>query len=529
MNMKKWLSLLLAALMVMSMASAFADVADTTIPQEEFNYIMPLDVNGSITVANPVAEKTYTAYKIFNVVYSATNGNYTYTITSDSPWFEAVKTYSKLELTQVRDTTTYVLTRHSFTAPEFAEYLYGFVDGKADPADVTDASKKTLTATAGGTVEVTDLDHGYYFVTSNLGSLCSLTTTDPSATIYEKNDHPTIEKKIVEGENKVDYNNVAIGDTVHYEITSKVPAMEGYTQYVFKVTDELSKGLTYKADTLVVKIGETTLVKDAQYIVTTSTNDDGVTTIVIDFTNFIQYKDKLNQPITITYDAVLNERAVIGTANGNPNRVKLEYSNDPAHSGDGEGEPSTNKTNWDEVITYVTEIILNKVDDKQIPLAGATFTLTGEKLKTVLVKHMEVNSEGKQTEKVETVVTSETVKVEATTGPDGKLTFTGLAAGTYTITEIKAPDGYNLLTSPITVTIVWAQPADSTSKDCTWTYEWSGITGAENTNTITVVNTTGTKLPSTGGTGTTMLYTVGGVLVLAAFVLIITKRRASEN
>ncbi len=431
-------------------------------------------------------------------------------------------------LTRVRDTTTYVLTQHSFNAPEFAEYLYGFVDGKEDPADVNDTSKKTLTTTENGTVEVTALDHGYYFVTSNLGSLCSLTTTDPSATIYEKNDHPTIDKKIVEDKNKVDYNNVAIGDTVHYEITSEVPAMEGYTQYVFKVTDELSKGLTYKADTLVVKIGETTLVKDDQYTVNTSPNADGGTTIVINFTNFIQHKDKLNQPITITYDAELNEKAVIGTENGNPNRVKLEYSNDPAHSGDGEGEPSTDQTNWDEVSTYVTEIILNKVDDNQHPLAGATFTLTGEKLNTVLVKHMEVDSEGKQTEKVETVVTSEAVKVEVTTGPDGKLTFTGLAAGTYTITEIKAPDGYNLLTSPITVIINWTAPEGNTN-NCTWTYAWTGIEDATNSNTITVVNTTGTKLPSTGGTGTTMLYAVGGVLVLAAFVLIITKRRASEN
>lgn len=531
--MKKWLSLLLAVLMVVSCGIAVADVADMTIPQEEFNYIMPLATDGTITVANPVAEKTYTAYKIFDVVYSATGGNYTYTISSTSPWFNAVKSYSKLVLTQVRGTETYVLTSHTFSAPEFAAYLYGFVDGKEDPADITDTSAKTLEYTAAGTTQITQLDHGYYFVTSSLGSLCSLTTTDPDATIYEKNDHPKIEKKIVEGQNKVDYNNAAIGDTVHYEITSKVPAMEGYTKYVFKVTDVLSKGLTYKADTLTVKIGDVTLTKDTDYTVTTSTTDEG-TQIVIDFTNFIQHKDKLNQAITITYDAVVNNDAVIGVA-GNPNKVQLEYSNDPAQSGEGEGQPSTDHTEWDEVVTYVTEIILNKVDKENQPLAGATFTLTGEKLNTVIVKHQETSTaeDGTVTTQNKTTIITKTENVSytATTGPDGKLTFTGLAAGTYIITEIKAPDGYNLLTSPITVTIGWNAPTSADSINCTWSYTWSGIEGAKdnNTNTITVVNTTGSKLPSTGGMGTTVLYAVGGALVLAAFVLIVTKRRASEN
>lgn len=535
MNMKKWLSLLLAALMLMSMATAFADVASTTIPQEEFNYIMPLSADGTITVANPVASKEYTAYKIFDVVYSATGSNYTYTINKSSPWFDAVSKYSGLELTQVRDTDTYVLTSHTFSAPEFAAYLYKFVDSEENPADITDPNAKKLETAAGGATQVTQLDHGYYFVTSSLGSLCSLTTTDPDATIYEKNDHPTIEKKIVEDGNTVDYNNAAIGDTVHYEITSKVPAMEGYTKYIFKVTDVLSKGLTYTANSMVVKINGTALTVDTHYTVTTTNNQDGTTTIVIDFKDFIQHKDKLNQPITITYDAVVNENAVIGEKDGNPNKVKLEYSNDPAQSGQGEEKPSTKETEWDEVITYVTEIILKKVDEKSTPLAGATFKLTGTKLNTVLVKHQETTTDEDgqttTTNKVTTITKTEDVEYKAITGPDGKLTFTGLAAGTYTITELIAPDGYNLLTSPITVTIGWAQPSDSTSKDCTWSYSWSGITGAENnkTNTITVVNTTGSSLPSTGGMGTTILYAVGGVLVLAAFVLIVTKRRASEN
>lgn len=529
MNMKKWLSLLLAALMVLSLGTAVADVADTTIPQEEFsNYIMLLTDNGTITVQNPAATKEYKAYKIFDAVFDANDATkVAYTIRSDSQWYNDLKDENYFTFTQVEGTEVYVVTANvGLNAAELAAYLKTKVDGKTADAELTKDPDTGKVSTSG-------LPYGYYFITSTLGSLCALDTTNPNAVIYEKNDHPKIEKKIVEGSEEVDYNNAAIGDTVHYKITSKVPAMEGYTTYTFKVTDNLSKGLTFQENTLVVKIGDTKLVKDSDYTMTTSKIDEG-TQIVIDFTNFIQHKGKLDQAITITYDAVVNHDAVIGVA-GNPNKVKLEYSNNPAQSGQGEGKPSTEETNWDEVITYVTEIILNKVDEDNDPLAGATFKLTGTKLNTVIVTTgksiTDKDSQTTITTETTTIVKGEDVKYEATTGPDGKLTFSGLAAGDYVITEITAPDGYNLLPKPIKVTIDWTAPTTADSTNCTWTYKWSGIDGAENnnSNTITVKNTKGSELPSTGGMGTTILYAVGGVLVLAAFVLIVTKRRASEN
>ena len=74
-----------------------------------------------------------------------------------------------------------------------------------------------------------------------------------TATVTNKAETPEVDKKIVEGQNKVEGNTANIGDTVNYEITSKVPDMTGYKEYYMDFNDTLSKGLTYTANSLVVK------------------------------------------------------------------------------------------------------------------------------------------------------------------------------------------------------------------------------------------------------------------------------------
>ena len=131
----------------------------------------------------------------------------------------------------------------------------------------------------------------------------------------------------------------------------------------------------------------------------------------------------------------------------------------------------------------------------------------------------------KYAKKVETQVIekAEEVKYTAEVGADGVLRFEGLAAGDYVITEIKAPDGYNKLDTPINVTINWAAPAEGTGTNCTWTSEGREV--VDGVIQVPVLNNTGSLLPSTGGIGTTIFYVVGGILVIGAGILLVTKRR----
>lgn len=165
---RKLASLLLALVMVFALATtAFAE-----------------GETGTITVDNPITGQTYTAYKIFDVVYD-TNNHYSYTIDSTSEWFGTVQTYATdangLKLTQANGSTTYIVTiTEAFSAPSFAVALKAAVSGKTGT---------TLTA-QGNTVTASNLPLGYYFVTSSTGALCNLTTTNPTVTIHDKNDVP---------------------------------------------------------------------------------------------------------------------------------------------------------------------------------------------------------------------------------------------------------------------------------------------------------------------------------------------------
>ena len=229
---RKLASLLLALVMVFALATtAFADDANP----------------GKITVDNPVADQTYTAYKIFDVVYDDAKENYSYTIDGGSAWFSTVETYanganSGLTLTKVGDTTsnTYVVTTTGdFSAPSFAAALKANVNGK---------SGRTLTKAEGASsASVSGLPLGYYFVASTSSALCNLTTTDPTVTIHDKND--------MHFEKTADATDVEVGQTVTYTITGKVPDYTGFTSYTYKVADTMSKGLTFNQSSITVTVG----------------------------------------------------------------------------------------------------------------------------------------------------------------------------------------------------------------------------------------------------------------------------------
>lgn len=557
-----------------------------------------------ITNANDVVVngETFNAYKIFDVTYNLENNAYKYAVA------EEFNNYS------------YTVGNETYNKETLVEYVSGLANDasalNAFAIDVMNWAVNNNVTPAGsatgenGKATINLTEAGYYLVTGKANNgvegadkqtvtaACILTTTNPDVTIAVKADAPSIDKVIDDGTpSGTKHNNVAIGDNVSFKITSAVPKMDGYEKYFFVVNDTMSKGLTLvdvgedgaHTNDFTVKIGDTELNPMADYSVRVDNNEDGTTGIKIVFNNFIERASQSGQTIEITYSAILNEDAVIGVA-GNPNAVNLVYSNNPNVIPQGENEPGNNDGNIvgqtpdSETRTYVTGLQILKTDNRNQPLAGAEFTLTGTELNKVLVtetKFVKISdgetgtyyllkdgtytdedpiTEGenanvskyaettptykKVTETRTETTTGETKTVVATSGPDGIIKFEGLMAGTYTISETKVPDGYTKA-EDVTLNITWTAP--TTGTDCTWYFgnETTGnvvdtdgvitnntqFTAPDASHTVyetNIVNVPGSLMPSTGGIGTTIFYVLGGLMVAGAGILLVTKRRMSK-
>lgn len=542
---KKILALLLAVVLVLALSVCAFAAENYSITVKNTNNAVSINSN------------TYNAYKIFDATYSG--DHVAYTVSKEFSGFS------------YNDKTGDALIAYVGTLTDKREELDAFAK-----AALAYASAKPIapagTATASDESATINLTApGYYLVTGTatapgnqtVTAACSLTTAKPTVTVKPKVDAPSIDKKIVEGSTDVSANTANIGDSVQYKITSSVPDMQGYVKYYFVMEDTLSKGLTFNND-LTITLGGKTLTADKDYTLSVNKNDDGITGIEIVFKNFIQYKTQADAAIIVTYSATLNQDADLDPTVGNPNTVKLIYSNNPNETGSGVDKPAPNdpvgETPESKTKTYVTGVKLTKVDSEtKKALTGAKFQITGEGMKVVLVnKEIYKASEsgtfymlknGTYTEKAPTdtnkdqydsttqkyekvtVVSKETVSTQInTTGyvnKDGILTFEGLGEGTYTITEIIAPQGYNLLKEPIALVI----KADATLDKCTWTVTADGTNLSADTDflyALTVENNSGTELPATGGIGTTIFYIVGSLLAVGAVVLLVTKKRMGK-
>ena len=466
---KKFASLLLVMVMVFAMTT-------TAFAAED---------KGTITVDNPVADQTYTAYKIFDVTYSGSN--YSYTIKTTSEWYSTVQTYAGTEgngltLTGVAgDKTTFVVsTTDAFSAPAFANALKAAMSGKTGT---------TLTAD-GTTVKATNLDLGYYFVTSTNGALCNLTTTDPTVTIHDKNDIPF---------NKVDdKESVDVGEIVTYTITGKVPDYTGFTTYTYLITDTMSEGLTFQKNVNVTVGG--TDVTSACTITYDKDNNANKFTVYIPVKSYT-----IGAEIKVTYTAVVNENAVAKIEN---NAATLTYSNDPIDTS------KTTTTPEDRETVYSAKVVINKYvkDSNNEKLAGAKFVLYKEvktdDSDTTTKYYYKWNDTAKKVE----WTTSKADATVKTTDANGAAAFDGLKDGTYYLEEVKAPAGYNLLKDPAEVVVNGASANPSSLT----------VTG-------NIENSSGAELPETGGMGTTIFYVLGSVLILAAVVLLVTRKRMSSR
>ena len=465
---KKLFAALLAAALVLAMAvPAFAETSAT---------------KGSITINNTVKGETYTIYRMFKLdSYNAESNTYSYTV--ESAWENFFKTGAGkdyIDLTNGHPTwkTGVDSTDDSDTVAALAKAALAW------------AKVKGITGTAetatGDTVTFSGLDLGYYLVDSSLGALCGLNTTNPDATIKEKNGQPTIEKKVKNHNNDwVDENTAKIGDTVEYKVEIKVA--DGAQKYT--VTDTMSKGLTFNSGSLKVTANGA---QTTNYTLTPTEN--GFTLELPESYVSNLAKDTV---IIVTYNATLNKDAVID-GDGNTNEVKLSYGNQQ-------------NTVPSKVTTKSYQFDLVKVDGTTNKLLdGAEFELADGNTKLSFVKDNDGNYRVAKTGEKDATTTI-TVK-------NGKVNIYGLAGKTYTLTETKAPDGYNKLVTPETVDLTSGSKAYATFDADV--YKDGGVV---------VKNNAGTVLPSTGGMGTTLFYVIGGGLMVAAVVLLVTKKRMEHK
>ena len=515
----RFMAVLMAMVMILSMSmTAFA--AD--------------DPKGILTVNNTVAGKTLDLYQIFTATKSGDNVAYTLNSAYEGFFRSKISDASTLTGEALSEKAyAYVkdqVGRDGSNGAAFAKDIMGWI---LNNATAVAATHKTSTTTDGTTV-ISDLAYGYYVVyplgatdtstapgnetVKSVASLVSVTGTD--ARVNMKSNYPTVVKKV----NNKNADDVNIGDTVTYTLTSKVPDMTGYTSYVFNFKDTLSTGLTFKEITSVT-VGDTTInkVEAGQEANNTYTLTQAGQNITITMNNFLaSNKDKVGQTITVTYTATLNEDAVTGF-DANKNSATVEYSNKPGTDKKGESEPSivdVHTFNFTIFKYYKTE-----GSDTKNPLANAEFELykaNGE------VAGDKVNIK-KVTEGEYRVATPEEAAIKGfksdviVSGTNGKVLVKGLDAGTYYLRETKAPDGYNKLLSDIKVEI---KPVydNSTGKltrysvDYTYngtTTSGTAITSTNNSPEVPVENKTGAQLPSTGSKGALMV-TLAGIVLFGA-------------
>jgi len=502
--------------------------------------------NATLTVSTTDAKfagKTVNAYKMFSATVSGDGGSKAVSYTLTDEWKPFFKNSTASGLTGATDENVndkandYVSKLKDEDLVAFATKASNWAQTKTNSITADATAMVSADATNGSyTATFTDLDYGYYVVavpgatlanaSDQYATLVSVDSTNVNTDI--KGDLPTVDKKVqVDGTGK-DATDAKIGDTLTFTLTSTIPDMSAYDTYTFNFKDTLSQGLTFGQVTSVTVEGVTNpLTVNTDYTVTTPTVSDNTLTVAMkDF----KAKQQANagKKITVTYTATLNENAVVGGA-GNTNSAKIQYSNNPSTNETGESEPSKVR-----VFTYgftVDKYTGDEYTDKARRLAGAEFTLAPKNdTDSTAISFVQVSAGDGTTNAVYRVAKTgeEGATTTIITPASGKVVFQGLKNGEYTLTETKAPAGYNKLASAIGVKVNGQNNGtDTTNATVTITYNNNNGSNYDQTasnGVIPVQNKSGAILPGTGGMGT-IAFTVIGVLVIALGVAWTLKRK----
>jgi len=478
------------------------------VPQTLVNAAGTNSNDGTISINNVVEGRTYTIYEILKLEsYDESKNAYAYKATDAwSAFVNSATDYLKV------DSQGYVTWVEGADVAEFAKTALQYAKDNSIAslqsinANSTTIKTKIVDEKEVEFIEFENLNLGYYLVDSSLGTVCGLTTTDPSAEVYEKNTVPTTTKKVEEDSTGEygDSNTAQIGQVVNFKTTITIG--KGAINYVLH--DRMSAGLTLDITSIKVYTNGTeneVLAANYTIIETEDTLDD--CTFEIEFANdFIETLTN-SDTLVVTYSATVNKDAVI-EGEGNPNETNLSFGDNGEHT----TEPST-------TITYTHDFEVVKTDESKQLLKGAKFELytaltNGEKIALV---QLEDEGEYKVYRVADNVEKSATGFVSAVIEA-GKVKIYGLDIDSYYLEETEAPDGYNKLPARVSFTV------SGTRSDNLSVLE--GI--YQENNGLVVVNKTGTELPSTGGIGTMIFILIGTIMVLSFGVLLVTKLRMSK-
>lgn len=454
---------------------------------------------GNITIDPANAGETYNVYKILTLQsYDKGKGLYSYVKNGDQ-WDKFIVSAQAEGYLTINDDGYVEFVDAKKTEKDYREFAQKAL-AYAKNNNVT--ATQTVTPGAGATTATIDkLDLGYYLVGSTVGALCSLDTTNPEVKVGDKNEAPTVEKKIAKDGNKdnlVPNNSANIGEHVVYQTTINVkPGAKNYVLH-----DTMDSHLDF-VGILQAHLSDETNLTNGDYVVQKGPADK--CTFDISFTDvfYNKYRSKIDDgtitKIIFQYYATVKDDAV----------VKKEMKN-TTHLTYGDNNTSTTES---ETITKTFGIPVFKYTGTNTPLAGAEFKLYTDsncnEESTALKFTLNDSKYRYDSAKGNAVLTS----LENT----GHIDIEGLKEGTYYLKETKAPKGYNLLKNPVEIRI------DSEGKIYV-----DGST-KENTGNVEVKNNSGTLLPSTGGMGTTLIYLAGIVLVVLSGYVLISKRRASTK
>lgn len=494
-KIKQILSIIVTAMMMMSLFTVNAFAAPEGFQKGT--------TSGSITIEKTNTDAgnyTYSFYKILSA--TPQNGIYSYEATSE---------FSGLFGTGSDD---YKIENGKITkgGSEVGDNDSAFAEAAAAIAK-TKTATRTIDGSGASNVTASGLELGYYIVLQTVSDtseayvqktpiLIDLPAIDdgengktfdyaPSIKITDKSSHATVTKKIKEGSSLVDANDAGLNDTVSYSIVSDVTHYASdATNITYELEDTLSNGLTYTTGTLKVynsENGTDTLTEGSDYTVVVNGQKITIT--------FVYANIKDLTKVRVEYDATVNENAVIAPSE-NPNTVKLTYTNNTITN-------STYETS-DTVKTYSYKVSVNKKgSDNTEKLGGAIFDLYKK------------NSDG---------TTYALIKQDLTTVKDNLLVIDKLDAGDYKLVEKTAPEGYVLPASEESRTTeftITATTGTNNEPNGGWT-----VSNSED-KVISIINSKGFNLPTTGGAGTWM-FTIGGLVLMAGAVVVFMATRKKK-
>lgn len=537
-RMKRLLGVLLAAIMVL----AFGMTASAQ----------------TITIDEDLQDHTFQAYKVFSGDQAEGSSKLV-----NVKWADGVTASSILDALKGNATLSSQFVDAS-TAQDVVDVISDWSDDDINAkafAEVLYTNKSSL----GNPIPIssgTDLATGYYLLVDTTGKDAEAfnpavlqITGKGDLEITKKTDWPSVVKKVKEdndSNHKNKWNDAAdydIGDNVPFRLVGTVPDMSAYDSYTYTFTDTLSSGLDFNDDVNVYLVDNDSTTKEdvadstatgasgtkvdkAEYSVTSTANG-----FTVAFSDLKKVSNIGNADyIVVEYTAELNERAVIA-GSGNPNEVTLTYSNNPNPGGEG----TTDTTPKDEVVVFTFDINIEKVDgnkqetDEGYRLSGAEFALFTDQdaANTAAQNPIESNLSNalKFTGSNGTYTKSDSGNSMLVVNASGQINIKGLDQGTYYLVETKAPTDYNRVTTATPVTLIPTYTdkyedghTPDSENDLLTSVSINGTANGK----VTVENFSGTELPETGGIGTTIFYVVGGILVIGAAVLLITRRRMNK-